>query len=383
MKNNKLKLVVFAVAISPLFAWSSLASASEVTGTLSTGVGGTTGNTVEGVVIAPPTASPATGVYSSSQSVTLAAVGVQSIHYTTDGTVPTCTSGSVYSSPIAVSASKTIKAISCYPNGISSSATSLAYTIAILPDQLPSLLANGTFSPPAGSSANSTPSVSVTQKVVIDVSNAGGTSAVTLPAGTVITSTSGQNFDATALTASAVNSTSLSGLGTGAVVDGALQWGIANLGLQFSTPITLEIFVGSSFNGQTLSVLRSTSGGGDWTDEGIVPPATCLVANGICSFTATKASYYAVTHTVAVSSGGGSGSGGGGGGGSGGESNRGIILASALKGDADGNGKVDVLDFNVLMVNWGKTNANNVADFNGDGKVDIFDFNLLMVNWTK
>lgn len=75
MKNNKLKLVVFAVAISPLFAWSSLASASEVTGTLSTGVGGTTGNTVEGVVIAPPTASPATGVYSSSQSVTLAAVG--------------------------------------------------------------------------------------------------------------------------------------------------------------------------------------------------------------------------------------------------------------------------------------------------------------------
>jgi len=35
------------------------------------------------------------------------------------------------------------------------------------------------------------------------------------------------------------------------------------------------------------------------------------------------------------------------------------------------------------MVNWGKTTANNIADFNGDSKVDIFDFNMLMINWTK
>jgi len=33
------------------------------------------------------------------------------------------------------------------------------------------------------------------------------------------------------------------------------------------------------------------------------------------------------------------------------------------------------------MVNWGATGPNS-ADFNSDGKVDIFDFNLLMINWT-
>ena len=58
------------------------------------------------------------------------------------------------------------------------------------------------------------------------------------------------------------------------------------------------------------------------------------------------------------------------------------LSAVAQKVDANKDGKIDVLDFNTLMVNWGKTTANNVADFNGDGKVDIFDFNLLMINWT-
>ena len=59
------------------------------------------------------------------------------------------------------------------------------------------------------------------------------------------------------------------------------------------------------------------------------------------------------------------------------------LSAAAQKVDANKDGKIDVLDFNILMVNWGKTTANNVADFNGDSKVDIFDFNMLMINWTK
>lgn len=52
------------------------------------------------------------------------------------------------------------------------------------------------------------------------------------------------------------------------------------------------------------------------------------------------------------------------------------------KVDANKDGKIDVLDFNSLMVNWGRTGTGNIADFNSDGKVDIFDFNLLMINWT-
>ena len=78
--------------------------------------------------------------------------------------------------------------------------------------------------------------------------------------------------------------------------------------------------------------------------------------------------------------------GGGGGGSTGGGG--GVIAptsplsAAAQKVDANKDNKIDVLDFNTLMVNWGKTTSNNVADFNGDGKVDVFDFNLLMINWT-
>jgi len=61
-----------------------------------------------------PTASLAAGTYTSSQSVTLSASGADSIRYTVDGSTPTCTSGLVYSSAIAVASTKTIKAISCY-----------------------------------------------------------------------------------------------------------------------------------------------------------------------------------------------------------------------------------------------------------------------------
>lgn len=81
-----------------------------------------------------PSASPVAGTYNSSQSVSLSASGANSIRYTVDGTTPSCTSGTVYSSAIAVSSSKTIKAISCYLDNSSTSASNVAshaYTINI------------------------------------------------------------------------------------------------------------------------------------------------------------------------------------------------------------------------------------------------------------
>ena len=50
--------------------------------------------------------------------------------------------------------------------------------------------------------------------------------------------------------------------------------------------------------------------------------------------------------------------------------------------DTNQDGKIDIFDFNSLMINWGKKEENNIADFDGNGQVDIFDFNLLMINWT-
>ena len=77
------------------------------------------------------------------------------------------------------------------------------------------------------------------------------------------------------------------------------------------------------------------------------------------------------------------GGGGGGGGGTTTPSTSTLALSEAAKKvDANNDGKIDVLDFNTLMVHWGSTSVGNVADFNSDGKVDILDFNLLMVNWS-
>lgn len=331
---------------------------------------------------------------------------------------------------------------------------------------LPALLDDDSLDPTG--TATSTSQLNVTQDLVINVSVGGGTSTVGLPQGTVITQTGGGNFDATDLTAGTVSPDTLSGLGTGSVVEGNLQWGLPNIELQFSQPINLSIFVGTDLNGQTLNIQRSTSGGGGWTSDGI-SPITCLVTNGYCNFTATKASYFAVytpppppptptptptpnptpspaptgdttapsmsavnavtgattttitwqtneasiswlvygttttygkeaktttyitSHSVSLT----------------GLSpattyhyqikskdalgnidsyidKTFITLALGVKitGDINNNNKVDIFDFNTLMVNWGNSPANLAADLDGNGKIDIFDFNLLMVNWT-
>jgi hypothetical protein len=75
-------------------------------------------------------------------------------------------------------------------------------------------------------------------------------------------------------------------------------------------------------------------------------------------------------------------SGGGGGGGGGGSSTPPPVVITN-KGDATGDGKVDFLDFNSLLVQWGKTGNTFTADFDKNGIVDFFDFNLLLINWSK
>lgn len=58
-------------------------------------------------------------------------------------------------------------------------------------------------------------------------------------------------------------------------------------------------------------------------------------------------------------------------------------LAASKRADTNDDGKVNILDFNSLMVNWGRTNTGNVADLDLNCKVDLFDFNSLMIYWTK
>jgi hypothetical protein len=78
---------------------------------------------------ATPTFSPVGGTYTSTQNVTIASSTVGgTIYYTTDGTTPTA-SAIKYTAPIAVSATKTIKAMASASGYLDSAVATAAYTI--------------------------------------------------------------------------------------------------------------------------------------------------------------------------------------------------------------------------------------------------------------
>jgi hypothetical protein len=78
---------------------------------------------------ATPTFSPAAGTYTTAQTVTISTSSTGAyIYYTTNGTTPT-TSSTLYTVPITVSATETVKAISSIPGWTISAVGSAAYTI--------------------------------------------------------------------------------------------------------------------------------------------------------------------------------------------------------------------------------------------------------------
>lgn len=94
--------------------------------------------------VATPRFSPAAGGVPSGTTVTITcSTEGAAIHYTTDGTAPTASSPT-YSSPIAITADTTIKAIAVKTGMDNSSVASASYTV-VLPK-----VANPTFTPTAG-----------------------------------------------------------------------------------------------------------------------------------------------------------------------------------------------------------------------------------------
>ena len=90
--------------------------------------------TVTGNTVAAPTFSPAAGTYDYAQSVTISsATSGASIRYTTDGTTPSSTAGTVYTAPVSIGTSCTLKAIACKTSMDNSSVTSGDYNIVDLP----------------------------------------------------------------------------------------------------------------------------------------------------------------------------------------------------------------------------------------------------------
>jgi hypothetical protein len=103
--------------------------------------------------VANPTFSPGSGSYSSAQTVTIAsATSGASIRYTTDGSTPSETTGTIYSGPVLVNSNETLHAIA-YKSGMTdSNVTSATYTIGTPP---PPQVATPAFSPGGGSYTSS------------------------------------------------------------------------------------------------------------------------------------------------------------------------------------------------------------------------------------
>ncbi|HZP59132.1 MAG TPA: chitobiase/beta-hexosaminidase C-terminal domain-containing protein [Opitutaceae bacterium] len=116
------------VSISSTTVLSAIAYASGSTDSNITS--GTYTITVINPPAAAPVFSPGAGTYSTAQNVTItSATGTASIRYTTDGSTPSETAGTLYSGPVNIAKTATLKAIA-YAAGFSdSTVTSGAYTI--------------------------------------------------------------------------------------------------------------------------------------------------------------------------------------------------------------------------------------------------------------
>ncbi|HTQ30594.1 MAG TPA: chitobiase/beta-hexosaminidase C-terminal domain-containing protein, partial [Opitutaceae bacterium] len=83
-----------------------------------------------GGTVSAPSFSPASGTYGSAQNVTLTtSTSGASIRYTTDGSTPSETAGTLYSSAVNISATATLKAIAFKSGMTDSAVTSATYTI--------------------------------------------------------------------------------------------------------------------------------------------------------------------------------------------------------------------------------------------------------------
>ncbi len=216
-------------------------------------------------VAASPTFSPAAGTYTSAQSVALSTTTAgASIRYTTDGSVPSSTNGTLYSSAVPVSATTTLKAIAT-KTGLADSAVATALYV---------INAAGAASAPAFSPAGGT--FTSAQAVTITSATSGATIRYTTD-GSLPTSTTGTVY-LSPLSASTTTTLKAiaykSGLTDSAVTSGVFtQQPIAptNPGVLINQPVTIghtTSFVASvtANPAPTYQWQVSTDGGTTWAN---------------------------------------------------------------------------------------------------------------------
>ncbi len=141
---------------------------------------------------------------------------------------------------------------------------------------------------PATQSVTSTSAITFNYPVIITVGGAN----VNIPAGTSFTTAANSDFTQIVATTSVVTSD----LPVNAGVLGAIQYGFATSTISLDKPITINISVGTSYNGGTFPVYRKDAGT-SWTEI-----TNCTISNGMCSFTTDTLSSFAVVVSTTTSS---------------------------------------------------------------------------------
>ncbi len=221
---------------------------------------------------ATPTFSPVAGTYTSAQTVTIADTTTGAvIYYTTNGTTPTSTSSSVYSGPITVSATETLKAIAVAPGFSNSAVGSAAYTIS-------TTAATPTFSPAAGAYTSA-------QTVTISDSTAGAAIYYTTNGTTPTTSSTVYSGPVTVGATETLNAIAVAtGLTNSAVGSAAYT-----INLPAAATPTFSPVAGTYTSAQTVTIADTTTGAVIYyTTNGAAPTTSSTVYSGAITVSATE-----------------------------------------------------------------------------------------------
>ncbi|MDZ4286091.1 MAG: MBG domain-containing protein [Candidatus Sungbacteria bacterium] len=281
-----------------LYAW-----AKDAAGNISTSLSATTTITLPDTT-APTVTAFAIPTTSSSLTITITTftatddIGVTGYLLTEASSTPLASnSGWTTSAPTTYTFStqgdKTLYAWAKDAAGNISTSLSASTTITfveVAPNEMQSLISSGIIVP-NGAVASST---YVTFNQDVHVVFGGGT-VVTIPANAVLTAATDADWNQLSGTAS-VSTDDAPANYTSA---GAMQWGFSSISLTLNQAATIVISVGSSYNGETLTVFRKEAGATAWTQAD-----TCVISSGVCQFTTTTFSSFmaAVFHAPASSS---------------------------------------------------------------------------------
>jgi AraC-like DNA-binding protein len=227
--------------------------------------------TITGTV-ATPTFSPAGGSYSTAQTVALSTTtSGATIRYTTDGSIPSSTTGTVYTSPITVSATTTINAIAYETGWTSSPVATAAYTIT-------GTVATPTFSPGTGT-------YSTTQTIALSTTTSGASIRYTID-GSTPSSTTGTVYT------SPITVSSSTTINAVAYETGYTSSSVATASYSIAGSVATPTFSpagGSYTSAQTVTLNSATPGASiNYTTDGSIPSPGMLYMGPITiSSTAT------------------------------------------------------------------------------------------------